>query len=162
MSKIDFKSNKKEVLSEVDRKVIKALTMCGLLAEGYAKVSLTDQDAVDTGLLRNSVTFGVTGENVHTKTYKADKGDKKGSYESSIPKENDPAMYVGTNVEYAPYIEFGTGKQSSKGGRQTPWTYKDKKGFHKSSGHSPRPYLKPSIADHTEEYKQVIHDVLKE
>jgi len=31
---------------------------------------------------------------------------------------------VGTNTEYAPYIEFGTGLFAEEGnGRQTPWRY---------------------------------------
>lgn len=31
---------------------------------------------------------------------------------------------VGTNTEYAPYIEFGTGLFAEEGnGRQTPWKY---------------------------------------
>lgn len=52
---------------------------------------------VDTGYLRRSITFEVDGN--------------KGR--------------VGTNVEYAPYVEVGTGLFSSQGnGRQTPWRYK--------------------------------------
>lgn len=58
---------------------------------------------VDTGRLRNSIT--------HTH-------DKN-------------TAYIGTNVEYAPYVETG------------------------------QPYLKPAIADHIQEYKNIIEQELK-
>ena len=58
---------------------------------------------------------------------------------------------VGTNVEYAPYVEIGTGIYSTQGGgRQTPWVYKDVKGeWHKTSGSKPQPYMKPALEQNT-------------
>lgn len=58
---------------------------------------------------------------------------------------------VGTNVEYAPYVEIGTGIYSTQGGgRQTPWVYKDAKGeWHKTSGSKPQPYMKPALEQNT-------------
>lgn len=54
---------------------------------------------------------------------------------------------VGTNVEYAPYVEIGTGIYSTEGnGRQTPWTYQDAKGdWHTTSGMKAQPFLKPAL-----------------
>lgn len=54
---------------------------------------------------------------------------------------------VGTNVEYAPYVEIGTGIYSTEGnGRQTPWTYQDAKGeWHTTRGMAAQPYLKPAL-----------------
>ena len=54
---------------------------------------------------------------------------------------------VGTNVEYAPYVEVGTGIYSTEGnGRQTPWSYKDAKGeWHTTKGMKAQPYLKPAL-----------------
>lgn len=54
---------------------------------------------------------------------------------------------VGTNVEYAPYVEVGTGIYSTQGnGRQTPWKYQDAKGeWHTTRGMQARPYLKPAL-----------------
>lgn len=54
---------------------------------------------------------------------------------------------VGTNVEYAPYIEIGTGIYSTQGnGRQTPWKYKDAKGeWHVTKGSKAKPFLKPAL-----------------
>lgn len=115
MSQVKVVNNSKEVKEAFEKQAIKALTECGLLAEGFAIQRLTEQDAVKTGLLRNSITFGITGEPVNKKSYKADVGDKKGHYDSDIPKERNMALYVGTNVEYASYIEHGTGGRSDAG-----------------------------------------------
>ena len=50
---------------------------------------------------------------------------------------------VGTNTEYAPYVEFGTGLFAENGdGRQTPWSYQDDNGeWHTTVGQHPQPYL---------------------
>ncbi len=54
---------------------------------------------------------------------------------------------VGTGVEYAPYVEVGTGIYSTEGGgRQTPWTYKDAKGeWHTTRGMAAQPFLRPAL-----------------
>lgn len=44
------------------------------------------------------------------------------------------SVYVGTNVEYAPYVELGTSKRKAK------------------------PYLRPAIEDHLDEYKGIIEE----
>lgn len=66
---------------------------------------------------------------------------------------------VGTSVEYAPYVEVGTGIYSTEGnGRQTPWTYQDAKGeWHTTSGMHAQPFLKPAL----EENKGRIIDCFK-
>lgn len=61
---------------------------------------------VDTGRLRNSITHEVDEKDV----------------------------YIGTNVEYAPHVEFGTVKQKAQ------------------------PFLRPAATDHSETYKQIILD----
>ena len=54
-------------------------------------------------------------------------------------------------------IELGTGKYAEGGGgRQTPWRYHDKKGWHITSGMPPRPYLRPAIEKHKDEYKEIL------
>lgn len=153
--------NSEKILTELQKRKIQALTMCGMEAEKYAKLSLTQNKAVDTGLLRNSVTFAVSGEGANISSYKADKGGKTGSYNGDAGSVEDYTMYVGTNVEYAPYIEFGTGKHYSGGGRKTKWTYKTKDGLKTTDGKKPRPYIKPAIADHGDKYKKIIEKVLK-
>lgn len=59
---------------------------------------------VDTGRLRNSITH--------------DKSER--------------AAYIGTNVEYGPYVELGTSKMKAQ------------------------PYLKPAVENHQDEYKAIV------
>lgn len=65
---------------------------------------------VDTGRLRNSITH---------------------------QKEEKETEVIGTNVEYAPYVELGTYRQRAQ------------------------PYLKPAAENHVEEYIEIIKKSLK-
>lgn len=102
---VKVESNKDDVLSEVARKLDKALEIIGLTAEAYAKTNCP----VDTGNLRNSITHR-TGENY---------------------------VAIGTNVEYAPYVEMGTSSMKA------------------------RPYLQPAIENHLTQYEDIIKNNLK-
>lgn len=105
---------------------IRALEECGMVGEGYAKLLCP----VDTGNLRNSITYLVVV------------GELK--------------VYIGTNSEYGPYVELGTGIYYA-GGRQTPWYYQDAKGnWHLTHGQRAQPYIKPAVADHVPQYKAII------
>lgn len=64
---------------------------------------------VDTGNLRNSISHAASGD----------------------------SAYIGTNVEYAPYVEFGTRKMAAQ------------------------PYLKPAAEGHAAEYKAIAETYLK-
>lgn len=135
MTKFTLTDHSKEVMTELEKQMAKALEMIGLSAEGYAKVNITNQKAVDTGNLRNSITHVVALD--------------------------DKAVYIGTNVHYAPYVELGTGKYYP-GGRDTPWLYQDSKGvWHRTSGMKARPYLVPAVRDHMDEYRKIAQDELE-
>lgn len=90
---------------------------------------------VDDGTLRNSITHRVE--------------DKTG--------------YVYTNVEYAPYVEYGTGIWAEEGnGRQTPWVYCDDEGeFHTTIGQHPQPYMRPALDENVQNIKQLIAAEIK-
>ena len=113
---MDFKieeNNIPKALTESDESVTRALEMIGLKAEKYAKALAP----VDTGNLRNSITHQVRAE--------------------------EHAVHIGTNVEYAPYVELGT---------------KNKTGGTKMAK---RPYIVPAIEDHVGEYRQIATNELK-
>lgn len=133
MADFRVESHKDEVLKEMEEAIAQALETIGLVAEGYAKRLC----AVDTGLLRNSITHAISGESPAITEYKSDKGDEKGSYSGSIGSKKEPAVYIGTNVEYAPYLEMGTSRTG------------------------PQPYLKPAVMDHLDEYKDIVEKALK-
>ena len=71
------------------------------------------------------------------------------------------AAIIGTNNEYAAYVELGTGKYA-EGGRPTPWVYQDAKGnWHMTHGQRAQPFLKPAVADHAAQYRDILESELK-
>ena len=104
---VQFTDNSKEIIEAIQQATVRAMETCGLVAEGYAKKLAP----VDTGNLRNSITHDVD--------------------------DGEPAAYIGTNVEYAPYQELGT--------------------IHMAA----QPFLKPAVADHAKEYRKIIENELK-
>ena len=104
---VQFTDNSKEIIEAMQQATVRALEKCGLTAEGYAKKLAP----VDTGNLRNSITHEVD--------------------------DGESAVYIGTNVEYAPYQELGT--------------------IHMAAN----PFLKPAVADHANEYRKIIEKELK-
>lgn len=128
---IEITDNSALVKEEMQAAVLRALTKCGLAAEGFAKKLCP----TDTGNLKNSITHTVD--------------------------MSEPAAIIGTNVEYAAYVELGTGIHYP-GGRQTPWTYQDSKGqWHLTHGQRAQPYLKPAVADHVDTYSKIIKSELQ-
>lgn len=99
-----YKDNTDEVLKGLSDAVERALTRIGLAAEGYAK----KECPVDTGNLRNSITNEV--------------------------RSSEKAVYIGTNVEYATYVELGTTRTKAK------------------------PYLKPAATEHSTVYKRIMEE----
>lgn len=100
--------NTDEVKNAVSDAILAALEAIGLTAEGYAKLLCP----VDTGRLRNSISHAVD--------------------------EDEKTVYIGTNVEYAPYVEMGTSKTKAQ------------------------PYLKPAATNHNDEYRAIIERYLKD
>lgn len=70
---------------------------------------------------------------------------------------------VYTPLEYAPYVEFGTGLFAENGGRtDVPWVYKDDEGnWHSTSGQKPQPYMRPALNENREEILRMIKEGLK-
>lgn len=104
---VNITDNSDLIEQATDEAIAKALEAMGLQAEGYAKMKCP----VDTGRLRNSITH----------TY--DEAEQK--------------AYIGTNVEYAPYVEYGTSKTNAQ------------------------PFLEPAVTDHVDEYKRIAENFLK-
>ena len=119
-----------EMVKEATREAIStALTSVGVQAQARATQIITDNESIDTGNLRNSITFAI-----------GIKGDE---------------LYVGTNVEYAPYVEFGHKQQK---GRYVPAI-----GKRLVAGEVPaKPFLRPAIENYINEYKQIIENVLRQ
>lgn len=108
MAEVIFKSNKALVSKAFELGVTQALEAIGQTAESYAK----DECPVDTGNLRASI------------THKAN--------------ESERAVYIGTNVTYGKYQEFGT-----------------------ITGIKPKHFLQMAAQNHSEEYKSLAEAALE-
>ena len=102
-----------------------------------------DPRRIDTGLLRNSITYAIAGKKPAKTEYTADKGDGKGKYQGIVPKmEGERTVYIGTNVKYAPYVHEGhytaTGKKITA-----------------------NRFLRNAVEKHKEEYKRMLEMGLK-
>lgn len=104
--------NRKEIQDELKQATKRALTAVGMQAE--TDIISKGDFPVDTGLLRNSITFAISGESANKSSYQASKGNQSGNYEGTAPKDKVPAVYIGTNVEYAKYVQFGTSKMVAR------------------------------------------------
>jgi HK97 gp10 family phage protein len=90
---------------------------------------------------------------------KAPKGEG-GLRQSIKSKIENLEGVVYTPLEYAPYIEYGTGIFAEEGGRQdVPWSFQDDKGeWHSTSGMKPRPYLRPALYENREKIKRILRE----
>ena len=91
---------------------------------------------VDTGQLRASITHEVEGQ----------------------------TGIVGTNVEYAPYVEYGTGIYARDGnGRQTPWSYQRADGkWITTKGQKPQAFLEPALLENENKIKRLFKEAIEE
>ena len=127
--KVDYKDYSKEVLEALAKGKRNALTAIGATAETHTKENITADKLVDTGRLRNSITYAADdylGIGTYTDNNKKKYSDAKAR---NTPKDDEVA--IGTNVEYAAYTELGT--------------------QHITAHH----YLKRAVTEHKDEYKKL-------
>lgn len=90
-------------------------------------------------------------------------GELRRSITSKVEADVDEIKgVVFSPLEYAPYIEYGTGLFAEEEGRaDVPWCYQDDEGnWHSTSGQPPRPYLRPALNDNRERIKEMLKDGL--
>lgn len=78
---------------------------------------------------------------------------------------SDVVGTVYTPLEYAPYIEYGTGlfAEGGNGRKDVPWNYQDDNGhWHSTSGIKPHPFLRPALEENKKEIVEEISKNLKE
>lgn len=109
VSTIKIENHSNEAKAELNRKIPIILEALGIEGEGNAVSEITSMGAVDTGRLRGSISHAHDDENA----------------------------YIGTNVEYAPYVEFGTKYMAA------------------------RPFLRNAAANYSDDYKRIIEEGLK-
>ena len=138
-----------EAMRELAKAVERGLTKCGSNMERYAKQKCPVGNPKNWkwpapkgyvgGTLRGSISYALDGD-VPGGTYDVKNGSgAPGRYDTPTPKEpkNSRAVYVGTNVYYAPYVEMGTSKMK------------------------PRPFIEPAIVGHKDEHKKTLKNALE-
>lgn len=108
----------------------KTLAKAGLKVSGDAKKNLTTNKSVDTGLLRASIHI------------------------SKLPSAGGKVgVAVGTNVEYAPYVEFGTGQRgaSSNTNSEVAVSFDQK-----TVGQVAKPFLWPALRTNRKAIKEFV------
>lgn len=121
------------VKAATKEQLVQALNRIGLKMTDYARKLCP----VDTGALSRSIQYEVDAEEL--------------------------SVTLGSNSEYATYVELGTGQYSEVGG--TPkkrWAYKDELTGEWRIGvpQKPRHFIKPAVADHIDTFKTVLEDEL--
>ena len=133
--KVDYTDNSKEVLAALEKGKHNALTAIGATAETHTKDNIKADGLVDTGRLRNSITYA-TGDYLGIGTY-TDKKKKKYTDAKARNTPKDDEVAIGTNVEYAAYTELGTEKITA------------------------HHYLKRAVTEHKDEYKKLTVQAIK-
>ena len=93
-----------------------------------------------------------------------DTGELRRSISSRVENiDGDIVGIVFSPLEYAPYVEYGTGLFAENGGRMdVPWNYQDDKGeWHSTSGQKPQPFLRPALEDNREQIISILREVVK-
>jgi HK97 gp10 family phage protein len=120
----------------IDKQDIKrAMGKACALVERKAK----EKAPKDTGELRRSITSEVV--------------DKGGSITGVIY----------TPLEYAPYVEFGTGlfAEGGNGRKDVPWHYQDDEGnWHSTSGQHPHPFMRPALNESRTQILRILKEGL--
>lgn len=89
--------------------------------------------ALRKALTNGLETVGLLGERYAKKGCPVDTGRLRNSITHDV---SDLSVYIGTNVEYAPYVELGTSRQKAQ------------------------PYLVPAAKNHSSEYRDAIRKSL--
>lgn len=79
--------------------------------------------------------IGLLAENYAAKKCPVDSGNLVGSITHEVDAGNN-TVHIGTNVEYAPYVELGTSLQKAQ------------------------PFLRPAASEHGAQYRQVLKKAL--
>ena len=126
----------------------KGLEKIGIKAENYAK------KLVPVGTVESVGGWAKKNKN-GKRTYRG------GTLKRSITHRVDgDELIVGSNVEYAPYVELGTGPNFRPPPEWIDFTSERGKGVGKAYV-KPRPFLRPAFEDHRKEYQDIMERELR-
>lgn len=132
--------------------------------KGLKDVLNAIEDVADTSDLENAIGKACAlVERSAKQNAPKDTGALRNSIQSRVEKSGgDIVGVVYTPLEYAPYVEYGTGLFAEEGGRKTPWAYQDDEGnWHKTNGQKPQPFLRPALNDNRKKIIEIIEGSVK-
>ena len=136
--------------------------MSGSRIEGADHIIESLEDLIDMQKLEQTMgkACAIVERSAKQKAPK-DTGALRRSITSKIEVVDDSIVgIVFTPLEYAPYVEYGTGLFAEEGGRiDVPWNYQDDKGeWHSTSGQKPQPYMRPALEENREKIKKLFKE----
>ena len=137
--------------------------MADIKIDGIEELSQKLSGIVDEGYLHYFVGQAcVLVERTAKQNAPIDNGTLRRSITSKVVQDGgDIVGIVYTPLEWAPYVEFGTGlfAENGNGRKNVPWHYQDDKGeWYSTSGMHPHPFMRPAL----DENRQKIVRMLKE
>ena len=140
-AEVKMTDNTDELLKELEFLEEKALVTVGGEAEGDAKIEIESSPRrVDTGRLRNSITWATRTEHSEVDT-NLEKPNDDASADDGVnsSQAGEREVVIGTNVEYAAKVHEGDAKE----------------------GLDPNRFLRNAIERNTEKYRGIIDDTLR-
>lgn len=111
----------------LERAIVKALEEAGVILEGEAAMRVP----VDTGRLKGSITYA-------TRTARSYARGMAGPVDEVSAPHDAYTAHVGTNVDYAQHIEYGTVRSPAQ------------------------PYLRPALANRRGSVTKIVRDTIRE
>lgn len=139
--------------------------MADIKIDGIEELSQKLSGIVDEGHLHNVVGRACTlVERTAKQNAPIDNGDLRRFIKSKVVQDGgDIVGIVYTPLEYAPYVEFGTGlfAENGNGRKNVPWHYQDDKGeWHSTSGMHPYPFMRPALYENREKIVRMLKEAL--
>lgn len=116
--------------------------------------SITDMEKINLALGK---ACALVERSAKQKAPKAE-GDLRKSIQSKV---EEGVGIVFTPLEYAPYVEYGTGLFAEKGGRKdVPWAYQDEETgeWIWTTGQHPQPFMRPALNENREQIVKILKE----
>ena len=130
-SGFQFTDNSKKVKAQMDAAAFSGLESAALIVEATAKALAR---VGGSGELRDKVDHSITNTS------------------------DGPVAKVGSPLDYAMYVEYGTGEFAENGaGRKGGWSYQTPDGeWHHTNGMSPQPFLRPAFKRNKDKIREIV------
>ncbi len=117
------------------------------------------KDILSKSILKTLESVGITLKSDAAMLAPVKDGNLRDSIDKVVKVNNEEAtLYVGSNVEYAYYVEFGTGEFAEKGnGRKGGWFYKTPDGeVHFTYGQKPQSFIRKAFRSRKDDFIELL------